>query len=94
MRIRWLYRASRDLDNVHAYIARDNPKAAVIVVVRILEAVARLKENPSLGRTGRVEGTRELIVVDTPFMVPYRVKAGWVEILRVFHQARKWPDAD
>lgn len=92
MRIRWLERASRDLYQVEAYIAEDDPRAAVRVVLRIIEAVTRLEDNPGMGRAGRIDGTRELVVSDTPFIVPYRVKGEWVEILRVFHQARKWPD--
>ena len=36
------------------------------------------------------EGTRELVVPDTPYRVPYRVRGHAVEILHVFHGARKW----
>jgi toxin ParE1/3/4 len=45
-----------------------------------------------MGRRGRVAGTRELIVSDTPYIIPYRVRANAVEILRVFHAAGKWPN--
>lgn len=44
-----------------------------------------------MGRAGRVAGTRELVVADTPYIIPYRVRGDAVEILRVFHAARKWP---
>jgi toxin ParE1/3/4 len=44
------------------------------------------------GRPGRWPGTRELIIPGTPYIVPYRVKGPVVEILRVFHGARRWPD--
>jgi toxin ParE1/3/4 len=47
--------------------------------------------SPGLGRPGRVEGTRELVVANTPYLVSYRVRNNVVEILRVFHGARKWP---
>jgi len=57
----------------------------------IQEAVARLAEYPAMGRSGRVPGTRELVVVGTPYIIPYRVRGDRVEILRVFHAARKWP---
>ena len=53
--------------------------------------VELLAQHPALGRPGRVEGTRELVVPDTPYLVPYRVRGHAVEILRVFHGARKWP---
>jgi plasmid stabilization system protein ParE len=47
--------------------------------------------NPAMGRPGRVSGTRELVVPDTPYIVPYRVRRNAVEVLRVFHAAGKWP---
>lgn len=88
--IRWLKRALANLDAEAAFIARDNP-AAARVVEAIATTVELLAKHPALGRPGRVEGTRELVVPDTPYLVPYRVRGQAVEILRVFHGARKWP---
>ena len=92
MRVRWLRRALRNLDEEADYIARDDPDAAARMVQRIATAVEQLTIHPSSGRIGRVPGTRELIVTGTPYIVPYRVRRDAVEILRVFHAARKWPD--
>lgn len=92
MKIRWLKLAARDLEQVEAYIARENPAAAVRVVLRIIEAVELLAEQPGIGRPGRIEGTRELLINGTPFLVPYRQKNGYIEILRVYHHSRCWPD--
>ena len=47
--------------------------------------MALLIDHPSLGRAGRVPGTRELVVPDTPYLVPYRVRGMRIEILRIFH---------
>ena len=44
------------------------------------------------GRPGRVEGTRELPIVRTPYLAAYRVIDGAVVILRILHGARQWPD--
>jgi plasmid stabilization system protein ParE len=55
-------------------------------------AVAMLAEQPGLGRPGRVPGTRELIVAKTRYLVPYRVRGGTVEVLRVFHTSRRLPN--
>jgi len=38
-----------------------------------------------LGRPGRVLGTRELVVPDTSYIIPYRVRGNTLEVLRVFH---------
>ncbi len=92
MRVRWLRRALRNLDEEAEYIARDDPDAAARTVQRIVTAVAQLTTHPASGRIGRVPGTRELVVTGTPYIVPYRVRGDAVEILRVFHAARKWPD--
>ena len=92
MRVVWSPEALRDLADLHAYIARDDPRAADGVVRRILALVEdRLSEMPRLGRPGRVPGTRELVVSGTPYIVPYRLRAGAIEVARVFHAARRWP---
>jgi toxin ParE1/3/4 len=92
VRVRWLKAALANLDAEADYIAEDNPAAAGRVVQRIFRAVNLLAENPAMGRAGRVAGTRELVVAETPYIIPYRVRGDAVEILRVFHAARKWPE--
>ncbi len=91
MRVRWLRTALHNLDAEAEYIAEDDPTAAARMVVAIEEAVGHLANHPAAGRPGRVPGTRELVVADTPYVIPYRVRANAVEILRVFHGKRKWP---
>lgn len=92
MRVRWLRRALKNLDEEAEHIARDDPQAAARVVERIATSVNGLAAHPASGRPGRVPGTRELVVSGTPYLVPYRVRGETVEILRVFHGARKWPE--
>ena len=92
MRVRWLKRALRNLDEEAEYIARDNPQAAARIVERIATSVDRLATHPASGRPGRVPGTRELVIHGTVYIVPYRVRDETVAILRVFHAARKWPE--
>lgn len=61
---------------------------------RIHDAVCLLADSPALGRRGRIDGTRELVVPGTRYLVPYRVmsRLNRTEILRVFHAARKLPE--
>ena len=92
MEIRWLEDALADVTEIYRYIAADNPRAAARVVERIQAAIRLLAELPHRGRPGRWAGTRELIIPGTPHIVPYRVKGDLVEILRVFHGARRWPE--
>jgi toxin ParE1/3/4 len=92
MEVRWLEDALADITGIHRYIAADDPRAAGRVVTRIQAAVRLLGELPHRGRPGRWPGTRELIIPGTPYLVPYRVKGDLVEILRVLHGARRWPN--
>jgi plasmid stabilization system protein ParE len=88
VRVRWLRVALANLDAEAEYIAEDNPAAEQ----KIFRAVDLLKKEPAMGRAGRVAGTRELVVAETPYIIPYRVRGDAVEILRVFHAAREWPE--
>jgi toxin ParE1/3/4 len=88
---RWLRRALRDLDDVYAYVAADNPAAAGRLVEQIEEGVQRLSRHPRMGRVGRVPGTRELVIAGTPFLVVYLLEADRAVILTVLHGARRWP---
>ena len=54
---------------------------------KIWESTQRLRQFPESGRPGRVPMTREVIAA--PYVIPYRVRDGVVEILNVFHAARK-----
>ena len=59
---------------------------------RVLPAVAMLADQLGLGRPGRVPGTREWIVANTRYLVPYKVRGVTVEVLRVFHTSRRLPN--
>jgi addiction module RelE/StbE family toxin len=69
----------------------DNPEAATRVIERIRTAIRRLAASPAIGRPGRVEGTRELVITGTPYIVPYRVRGDVVEVITVLHSAQRWP---
>jgi addiction module RelE/StbE family toxin len=91
LKVRWLKAAIKSLEIEADYIARDDPRAAAEVVRKVYEATKRLEQYPASGRAGRVPETRELIIPGTPYLVPYRIKGKRIEILRVFHGARRWP---
>ena len=90
MKVRWTKSALRDVEAIGDYIARDNPTAADRVVTAIFDQTDLLATHPHMGRTGHVPETRELVVTNTPFIVPYRAHDD-VEILAVFHSSRQWP---
>ncbi|HEY4899813.1 MAG TPA: type II toxin-antitoxin system RelE/ParE family toxin [Terriglobales bacterium] len=92
MRVRWLRIARANLNAEAEYIAQDNPGAAARMVLRLVQAVERLKTHPGMGRPGRVSGTRELVVPGTPYLIPYRVRGDSIEVIRVLHSAHRWPE--
>ena len=92
MRLEWLPQALLDFNEIIDFIAADNPVAAIGQGDEIENQVAGLRDNRLMGRQGRVKGTRELVVVRTPYIVAYRVKKEAIQILRVIHGARLWPE--
>lgn len=94
MQVKWLRQALKNLDDEAEYIAQEDPQAARIVVQRIVQTVSYLSDNPALGHPGRVPGTHELVIPNTRYIVPYRVRPRLqrIEILRVFHASRKPPE--
>jgi addiction module RelE/StbE family toxin len=91
MHLRWSPAAADDLFGIFEYIRQDNPSAAERVAKAIYQSASDLVTFPNRGRTGRVEGTRELPLPSLPFIVIYRVTSTEIEIARIIHGAQRWP---
>jgi toxin ParE1/3/4 len=83
--------AVQDREQIFDYIALDSPSAALAVDGALSKQLSLLEEFPDMGRSGRVAGTRELVVQGTPFIVAYQVRKDSVRILRILHGAQLWP---
>jgi len=92
MEIVWRQVALNGLENAHRYIAQHNPGAAERVFDAILTSVRHLADTPNIGRPGRVDGTRELVVVGTPYVVAYAVVDNRINIVAVQHGAQEWAE--
>jgi addiction module RelE/StbE family toxin len=92
VKIVWTRRSLREIDEAFAFVARDSPAAASAMVAAMEAGAAVLAEHPEIGRPGRVDGTRELVLSGSPYILPYRVRDGRIEILAVFHTSRASPD--
>ena len=92
MRLEWSAHALADRDAIFDYIEADSSQAAIAVDERIREQAETLTRFPQGGRSGRIEGTRELVISRTPYIVAYRIALDTVRILRVLHGSRRWPD--
>jgi toxin ParE1/3/4 len=91
--IEWTEQATRQLDQAYDYIALSNSEAvAARITMQIVTSVQQLAAFPMSGRSGRVPGTRELIISNTPFVAAYSVDDDRIVILAVYHGAQKWPE--
>ncbi len=93
MKIKWSPESEDDLAAIYDYIAADNPAAADRVEQRLLDAADGLSMFPNRGRTGRLEGTRELVLSGSPYLIIYQIRTDALYIVRLMHGARRWPPA-
>jgi toxin ParE1/3/4 len=80
--------ADRDMDEIFAWIAADDPAAAERLVSRIFDAAKSLARFPEKGprRPEIGEAARSLVV--GRYLILYRVGPDSVDILRIVHGAR------
>ncbi|WP_080265836.1 type II toxin-antitoxin system RelE/ParE family toxin [Pseudomonas syringae] len=90
MHVEWLKTALKNLDDEAAYLSLENPAAAAAFVEAIQSSVNQLARFPAMGREGRIAGTREWPLPDLSYLIPYRIRRGRLQVLRIFH-ARRLP---
>jgi toxin ParE1/3/4 len=88
-RIIWAPQAIEDLEAIRAYVARDSPHPAELLVERLVSAVERLEANPLSGRVVPEVGDEALReVIHGSYRIVYRLRLDLVEVVTVFHAAR------
>lgn len=90
MRIEWTQPALVDLIEIESFIEKESPEAAQVVAQRVWDASQNLVNQPTKGREGHVEGTREWVVDRTPCILVYRVQPEHIEIVYVHHDRQNW----
>ncbi|GHF60871.1 type II toxin-antitoxin system RelE/ParE family toxin [Seohaeicola zhoushanensis] len=88
--VEWKAAAVADLMAIVDVISDDNPAAALALLEQIEGRVSRLADHPRAGRSGRAQGTREL-VAHPNYVVVYSETGTTVTVLRVLHAAQMWP---
>ena len=63
-----------DLNQIGAWIAKDNPRAARAVLEKILQTIEQLHYFPRLSRVGRARGTCERVVAGTPYIIVFELR--------------------
>ncbi len=93
MKMVWAEKAALARKALIDFIAGDNVPAALEVDDTITAAVLRLEKFSSLGKPGRIDGTRELVVHQRCILV-YELGDEALVILMVLHTSRRWPPED
>ena len=91
--IEWTEQANRQLDQAHDYIVLSNSEeVAARITTQILTTIQQLAAFPMSGRSGRVPGTRELVISNTSFIAAYAIDQDRIVILAVYHGAQQWQE--
>lgn len=90
MRVLWTASAENTLDLIVSYIADDDIDAALALDNLLRSAAKELAQFPLIGRPGRVNGTRELIVHPNYILV-YGIVSDTIQIISVLHAAQHYP---
>ena len=93
MKVRWTEFAAVNWEQVFNYIAQENFDAAVRVAERVIDLTELLTVHPFAGRPGRISGTREMVIAESPFVLVYGVESPEeiIWIYAVYHGRRRWP---
>jgi toxin ParE1/3/4 len=90
MKVRYSRRALRQLDEIFAYVATENPRAAASIVARVEMLVHLIRRHPTIGRPTSLEDVRVFRAAPYPYLIFYRVEPAsrTITILRVRHTSR------
>ncbi len=87
--IEWTEQATRQLDQAHDYIALSNGQEVTArITMQIVTGIQQLAAFPMSVSPGRVPGTRELVIANTPFIAAYSILQDRIVILAVYHGAQ------
>ncbi len=84
----WTPEALQDRETIYNHIESENPASALALDELFVARASGLTKFPAIGRPGRVEGTREL-VVHRRYLLVYATTDAAIQILRVLHTARQ-----
>ena len=90
MKLIWSDQARQEWARQYRFYVARNPDAAWRLRQLMMSGAQRLRDHPKLGRPGRVEGSRELVMSGTPFLLVYDENPARVEILHVYDGRQDW----
>lgn len=93
MRVNWTKSAINDLEIEANYLSKISPSIEDSFLEHVESGIDLIKEYPELGRIGRVNQTRELILKKFQYILVYLVESSYIDIIRLLHTSRKWPNS-
>jgi toxin ParE1/3/4 len=94
MRLIWSREAIVIRRSIFERISTEDLAAAKRVVKRLRDRANSLQTLPRQGRKGRVVGTYELMVNQTPYIIIHTIDRQEVRIVTILHHAQQWPPQD
>jgi toxin ParE1/3/4 len=91
MQLRWTDAAADDLEHIADYLFEKSPENAEKLIRKIFDAPSLLKTFPNRGRSGKMQGPRELVLPSLPYVVVYQVTGDVLYVVRILHGAQDWP---
>ena len=91
IKLRWTETAAADLERIADYLSEHAPEHVVRIVRAIYTAPVKLVDFPGMGRPGKVDGTRELVLESLPYLVVYTHTGQTIHVVRILHGAQRWP---
>jgi toxin ParE1/3/4 len=94
MKVVWAEAARHEWAEQYRFYFSRNPEAARRLRQAVMDGARRLRDHPRMGRLGRVEDTRELVIAGTPFLLVYDENLARVEILHVYDGRQDWQNQE
>jgi toxin ParE1/3/4 len=91
MQLRWTEDAALDLSQIANYFFEKAPEHAEEILYKIYRAPSLLLDFPNRGRPGTKRGTRELVITSLPYIIVFEISEDIIHVVRILHQAQKWP---
>lgn len=94
LRLDWTTPAAEEFDRIQSFYQGIDARLGTVLAHRVHGAIRQLREMPNSGRPGLRPGTRERVVVKSPYVLVYRVRVDAIEILHVHHERQDWAHVD
>jgi len=91
MQLRWSTAAENDLEEIDECLYEKSLQNAAEFIRKNYEAPSSLQNYPNLGRPGKKEGTRELVIGPLAYTVVYKITGDALNLLRILHGDQDWP---